>query len=121
MKAVMAQNQIGQRLRQDGVYVLYGFVNSLLVIVGSVLAIATLILLGLTIFPGSLGETLRDMIPPGRVMQYLFIGLIGELLAMWVLGIIGAISRRTSLRWRWGLGIWVLLGIVVASILGAVV
>ena len=107
-----------QRFRQDVAYVSQGFVNSLVVLLTVLLAIAGLALVGLTLLQGSLGEIFRTFITPDQLMQLLIGGGMAEFIALWMLSYFGFISRRLSLRLRWALGGWIVATILLSTVLG---
>jgi len=109
-----------QRFRQDVAYVSQGFVNSLVVLLTVLLAIAGLALIGLAFLQGSLGDIFRTFITPDQLMQILIGGGTAEIITLWTLSYFGFISRRLSLRLRWALAGWIVAAILLSKALGGV-
>ncbi|MBD1910340.1 MULTISPECIES: hypothetical protein [unclassified Leptolyngbya] len=111
---------IGTRLQQDFRYLFQGFINSLVMVILAGLAIAALTLLLLAIAPGSIGETLRTLIPPSQLMAWMLFGAIVEIASLWLLPRYGLFPQRLSKRLCWFTGIITVVSMVLSVLLSAI-
>lgn len=108
------------RLQQDVRYLFQGFINSLVFVGLAGIAIAAIAILLLAIAPGSIGETLRTLIPPSQLMAWTLFGAIVEISVLWLLPRYELFPQRLSWRLRWFIGMTTVISMVVSVLLSAI-